>query len=104
MFAVVDIAGFQETVAEGDKINVPLLSEEVGTSVTFDRVLLLADGEEITLGFPYVTGASVSAKVLGVGKGEKIRVQKAHRRKRYRRVKGHRQDYTEIEITKIAVQ
>jgi large subunit ribosomal protein L21 len=101
MFAIVDIAGFQEKVEKGSKLRVPLLSKENGSSVTFEKVLLVGEGESVTLGAPYVSGASVEAKVLSQGKGDKIRVQKAHRRKRYRRVKGHRQDYTEIEVTGI---
>ena len=101
MFAIVDIAGTQELVEKGAKLRVPQLNTEDGKSVTFDKVLLVADGEDIRVGTPFLEGASVVAKVLGSGKGDKIRVQKAHRRKRYRRVKGHRQEYTEIEITKI---
>ncbi|MFA6522976.1 MAG: 50S ribosomal protein L21 [Candidatus Peribacteraceae bacterium] len=102
MFAIVDIAGTQELVEQGMKLQVPLLGEKEGTSVTFDKVLLIADGEDIAVGTPFVSGASVAAKVLGTGRGDKIRIQKAHRRKRYRRVKGHRQGYTEIEVTKIS--
>jgi len=102
MFAIVDIAGFQEKVEQGSKLKVPLLEAEEGKNVTFEHVLMIADGDAVTLGKPFVGGASVEAKVLGFGRGEKIRVQKAHRRKRYRRVHGHRQDFTEIEVTKIS--
>jgi large subunit ribosomal protein L21 len=105
MFAIVDIKGFQEKVEEGDLLQVPLLEAKEGDTVTFDHVLLLANGEdEITVGTPTVGGASVQVKVLGHGRGAKIRVFKIQRRKRYRRVHGHRQDYTEIEITKIATK
>ncbi|MDD5751430.1 MAG: 50S ribosomal protein L21 [Candidatus Peribacteraceae bacterium] len=102
MFAVVDIAGFQEKVEEGMKLTVPLLKAEAGAKVTFDKVYLVAKSEsEATVGTPVVAGASVEAKVLSQGKGDKIRVFKMRRRKRYRRVHGHRQDFTEIEVTKI---
>lgn len=101
MFAIVDIAGFQEKVSEGDALRVPLLSGDAGASVTFDAVYLIADGDKVTLGTPVVDGATVEAKIVGHGKGDKIRVFKMKRRKRYRRVHGHRQDYTDIEITKV---
>lgn len=101
MFAVVDIAGFQEKVTEGQKLKVPLLTGE--GKVTFDHVLLTEDGSDIKVGAPYVAGAAVEAMILRHGKGDKIRIQKAHRRKRYRRVAGHRQRFTEIEVTKIVI-
>lgn len=104
MFVIVDIAGFQEKVSEGDALSVPLLDVEEGKTVTFDTVLLVAKSDDdVTIGTPTVAGASVEAKVVGHGRGDKIRVFKMKRRKRYRRVHGHRQDYTEIEITKIKV-
>ncbi|NLG07286.1 50S ribosomal protein L21 [Candidatus Peribacteria bacterium] len=104
MFAIVDIAGFQEKVTEGDALSVPLLDVEEGKTVTFDTVLLVArSDDDVTVGMPTVAGASVEAKVIAHGRGEKIRVFKMRRRKRYRRVHGHRQDFTDIEITKITV-
>ena len=101
MFAIVAIAGFQEKVTEGMKLRVPLLQGKAGETLTFDRVLLHAAGEDVRIGTPHVAGARVEAKILGEGRGEKIRVFKMKRRKRYRRTRGHRQDYTEIEITKV---
>lgn len=101
MFAVVAIAGFQEKVAQGDKLKVPLLDTEAGKTVTFDQVLLLAEGEKVTFGAPNVAGASVEAEVVSHGRDAKIRVFKFKRRKRYQRTKGHRQDYSEVKITKI---
>lgn len=104
MFAIVDIAGFQEKVEKGMTLRVPLLAGEAGAAVTFDRVLLLVkDGGEIVIGTPHVSGASVEATIVKHGKGEKIRVFKMRRRKRYRRTHGHRQDFTEIEVKKITV-
>lgn len=101
MFAIVDIAGFQEKVEKGMKLKVPLHAADVGKSVTVDRVLLLADGDDVKIGSPLISGASIELKILGHGQGDKIRIQKFKRRKRYRRVKGHRQEYTEVEVMNI---
>src|SRR5688572_29027577 len=99
MFAVVDIAGTQELVKQGEKLKVPLHADaKEGDNVTFDSVLLVSDGDALTIGTPVISGATVVAKVVGHGRGDKIRIQKLHRRKRYRRVKGHRQHFTEIEV------
>lgn len=104
MFAVVDIAGTQEIVRKGDKLQVPLHADmETGKALTFENVLLVADGDKISIGAPIVSGASVAAKIIRHGKSDKVRVVKAHRRKRYRRVKGHRQAFTEIEVTGITL-
>ena len=102
MFVIVDIAGFQEKVKEGDALRVPLLKAKEGATVTFDKVMLIVKSDDdVKLGTPVVSGASVEAKVIAHGRGDKIRVFKMKRRKRYRRVHGHRQDFTDIEITKI---
>ena len=104
MFAIVDIAGFQEKVSEGDILEVPLLEAEIGKSVTFDKVYLIVKGDDdISIGMPFVSGATVEAKVLDHGKGDKIRIFKMKRRKRYRRNGNHRQQFTEIEITNITI-
>ena len=102
MFAIVDIAGFQEKVQKGTRIKVPNLSKEEGDKVTFDQVLLISKSDsDVSVGTPYVQGASVEAKVVSTGRHPKIRVFKMKPRKRYRRTQGHRQDYTEIEVTAI---
>ncbi len=103
VFAVVDIAGFQEKVSEGAKLQVPFLEgKKEGEKITFQNVLLLSRGEnDVKIGNPYLSGSTVEAKVLGHGKGDKIRVFKMKIRKRYRRTQGHRQRYTEIEVTKL---
>ncbi len=103
MFVIVDIAGFQEIVSEGMTLKVPLLKKEPEDSVEFEKVLLVADEDDVKIGAPYVKGAVVQAQVLSHGRADKIRIQKAHRRKRYRRVAGHRQNFTEIKIVKIVV-
>jgi large subunit ribosomal protein L21 len=101
MFAVVDIAGSQFKVAANDKLRVPLLKQEKGASVTFDKVLMFGDEKNVKVGNPTVKGASVSATVLEHVKADKVIVFKKRRRKGYRVKKGHRQDYTRIEITNI---
>lgn len=102
MFAVVDIAGFQEKVQVGDTLTVPTLDAEPDKKLTFGNVLMLVgDGGEVTLGAPFVEGASVEVKVTGHGRGDKIRVFKMRRRKRYMRTKGHRQGHTTVEVMKI---
>lgn len=102
MFAVVEIAGQQYKVAKADKILVPKLESEVGAKVKFDKVLLLGDEKQTKLGTPYLSGASIEAKVLSHMKDDKVVVFKKKKRKGYRVLKGHRQQYTEIEITKVS--
>ncbi len=101
MFAVIEIAGFQEKISKGDKIQVPTLEGDAGKSIVIDKVLMIGDGDTVKIGAPHISGASVELKVLSHGQGDKIRVVKAHRRKRYRRVKGHRQGFTEVEVVGI---
>ena len=103
MFAIVDIAGFQEKAEKGLKLRVPRLAVKEGEMVTFEKVLLLSDdGSSATVGKPYVSGASVKAKVLKHGLDDKIVVRKFKRRKRFHKTyRGHRQEYTEIEIASV---
>ena len=101
MYAVIRSGGKQYQVREGDTIRVEKLPGEEGDSVTLDEVLLVADGDNITVGTPHVKGASVTAKVQGQGRGKKVKVVKFKRRKHYRRQMGHRQAYTELAITGI---
>ncbi|HEY8353634.1 MAG TPA: 50S ribosomal protein L21 [Methylophilaceae bacterium] len=98
MYAVIKTGGKQYRVAAGDKLRVERLASEVGSDVTFDQVLMLADGDNVTIGAPLVDGASVQARVLAHGRGEKVMIFKFRRRKHYRKTQGHRQDYTEVEI------
>lgn len=103
MFAIVTIAGFQERVKEGDTLQVPLLDAEKGGKVTFQEVLLLSkEGGDVVLGMPIVSGASVEATVIDHGRGDKIRVYRMRRRKRFQKAYGHRQDFTNIKITRIS--
>lgn len=101
MYAVVEIAGKQYKVAKDDKITVPTRKEKPGDKVKFERVLLLGGEKEITVGHPLVAGASVEATVLDGTKGEKLVVFKKKKRKGYRVKRGHRQDYSQVQITNI---
>lgn len=102
MFAVVSIAGFQEMVQEGDTLEIPLQDSEKDKTIEFKDVLMvMKEGGDVLLGKPFVEGASVSVKVIEHGRDKKIRVVKFKKRKRYLRVKGHRQDYTAVEVVSI---
>ena len=102
MFAIINIAGKQFRVEEGDQIKVPHLSTDVGKSLAFDKVLLVNDGKKVQLGSPLLSNASISATVVEHGRGRKIRIFKKKRRKGYRRNNGHRQNYSLIKIDSIS--
>ena len=101
MFAVIVTGGKQYKVAEGDTLFVEKLNAEEGSAVTFDQVLMVGEGDSVTVGAPVVDGAKVEDKVVKNGKAKKIYVFKMKRKKNERTKKGHRQPYTKIEITKI---
>ncbi len=101
MYAVVETGGKQYRVSIGDKLKVEKLDVEEGASLQLDKVLMISDDGKVTVGAPHVEGTAVEATVLGQGRGEKIRVVKFKRRKKYRRLQGHRQSFTELEITAI---
>ena len=101
MYAVIVTGGKQYRVMQGEVLRVELLDAEVGASITFDQVLLVGEGEQITIGAPLVKGAGVAATVKKHGRADKIRIVKFRRRKHFRKETGHRQHFTEIEITGI---
>ncbi len=101
MYAIVEMAGQQFKVAKDQKVFVHRLPGNEGDKVTFDKVLLLDDGK-VTIGAPAITGAAVTAKILGHLKGDKVIVFKKKRRKGYRKKNGHRQAFTEIQVVSIA--
>ncbi|MFT5215329.1 MAG: large subunit ribosomal protein L21 [Glaciecola sp.] len=101
MYAIVEIAGHQFKVEKDQKVFVNRLQTEEGKEVSFDNVLLLSDGDKVTIGAPAIDGAQVSAKVLKHLKGDKVIVFKKKRRKGYRKKNGHRQSLTEILIESI---
>ena len=103
MYAIVEIAGQQFKVSKDLKVYVNRLANEEGSSISFDKVLLLDDNGNVTLGAPAIEGASVEAKVLQHLKGDKVIVFKKKRRKGYKKKNGHRQQFTKIEITGITL-
>lgn len=102
MYAIIRTGGKQYRVSNGEKLKVEKLAADVGSELLLDQVLLVGAGEVVTVGTPLVTGAAVKAKVLAHGLGEKVKIFKMRRRKHYDKDQGHRQGYTEIEITGIS--
>ena len=104
MYAVFQTGGKQFRAEPGVRIRVPALELEPGDSVTFDEVLLAGDDKDnVQVGAPTVKGASVTAEVVRHGRGKKVIVFKRKRRKGYRKKQGHRQDFTEIRVEKVAL-
>ena len=102
MYAVIVTGGRQYRVMQGEILRVEKLDAEPDSAITFDEVLLVGEGDTITVGTPAVAGASVAAKVRTHGRADKVRIVKFRRRKHYRKQMGHRQHYTEIEVTGIS--
>ena len=101
MYAVIKTGGKQYKVAPGENLKVEQIPADVGAAIILDQVLLVGEGESVRLGQPIVAGATVKATVVGHGRGEKVRIFKMRRRKHYQKHQGHRQNFTEIEITGI---
>ncbi len=101
MYAVFKTGGFQYRAVPGEVIRVPTINAEPGASVSIGEVLMIGDGDKIVIGTPTVAGAKVDAKIRAHGRADKVHIVKFRRRKHYRKQQGHRQNYTEIEITAI---
>ena len=102
MYAVVKTGGKQYRVSAGEKLRIEQIPAEVGAEIVLNEVLLVANGDDLKMGSPVVSGAAVTAKVVSHGRGDKVRIFKMRRRKHYRKSQGHRQNYTEIEIVGIS--
>jgi large subunit ribosomal protein L21 len=102
MYAVIKSGGKQYRVAVGLKMRLEKLAGAVGDTVTFDEILLVGSGENVTIGQPRVAGAKVAAKILEQDRARKIEVVKFKRRKGYAKKQGHRQAYTQVEFTEVA--
>ena len=102
MYAVFQSGGKQHRVAEGQTVRLEKLDVETGAAIEFDKVLLVANGEEVKVGAPFVDGSKITAEVVTHGRGDKIKIVKFRRRKHSRKQMGHRQWFTEVKITSIA--
>ena len=101
MYAVIKTGGKQYKVAAGEKIKVEQIAADVGQDITIDQVLADGSGADLKVGTPWVAGASVTATVVAHGKHDKVRIFKMRRRKHYQRHGGHRQPYTELQISAV---
>lgn len=101
MFAILELGGKQYLVHEKDKLRIEKLKTEAGKTTQTDQVLLVSDGSSTKIGTPYVTGGKVELKVLAQDRADKVVTFKMKAKKRYKRLLGHRQPYTEVEVVKI---
>jgi len=101
MYAVVQTGGKQYRLGVGDNVRVEKLAGELGEVVELPQVLVIGDGEKVSIGDPVIAGASVKAEIVSHGRDKKIRVFKMKRRKKYRRTQGHRQSFTQLRVTEI---
>ena len=101
MYAVVQTGGKQYRVSEGATLKVEKINAEEGASVELDKVLMVANGDDVQVGTPYLEGGKVTATVKSHGKGKKVNIIKFRRRKHHLKRQGHRQQYTELEVTGI---
>jgi len=101
MYAVIKTGGKQYRVSPGDKLRVESLAVAEGESVNFDQILMVSDGNNVSIGNPHLSDAVVTGKVVNHGRGDKVRIVKFRRRKHHRKQMGHRQNYTELEIVSI---
>ncbi|MDB5821222.1 MAG: rplU [Rhizobacter sp.] len=101
MYAVIKTGGKQYKVAAGEKIKIEQITADVGQAIVIDQVLAIGSGADLQIGSPLVAGATVSATVLSHGKHDKVRIFKMRRRKHYQKRQGHRQTFTEIEISAV---
>jgi large subunit ribosomal protein L21 len=102
VYAVFRTGGKQYRARQGERVRIERLDAAVGDAVAFDQVLLVGEGAKVKVGAPLVAGGKVEAKVLAQGRDDKIMIIKFRRRKHYKRVQGHRQAFTEVEITGIS--
>ena len=101
MYAVIKTGGKQYKVVAGEKIKVEQIAADVGQDIVIDQVLAVGNGAELKVGAPLVTGATVSATVVAHGRHDKVRIFKMRRRKHYQKHGGHRQNYTELQISAV---
>ena len=101
MYAVIKTGGKQYRVAPGDELQVESLAGDPGAVISFEEVLMVADGDAVKVGTPTLAGSAVKAEIVAHGRGDKIRIVKHRRRKHYHKEQGHRQNFTQVKITEI---
>ncbi len=102
MYAVIKTGGKQYRVSAGETLKIETVAGDVGSAVVLDKVLMVGEGDKVTVGKPLISGASVKATIVSHGRGEKVKIFKMRRRKHYQKHQGHRQNYTEIRIDGIS--
>ena len=102
MYAVIKTGGKQYRVSAGETLKIETVAGDVGSAVVLDKVLMVGEGDKVTVGKPLISGASVKATIVSHGRGEKVKIFKMKRRKHYQKHQGHRQNYTEIRIDGIS--
>ncbi len=102
MYAVIKTGGKQYRVSAGETLKIETVAGDVGSAVVLDRVLMVGDGDKVSVGKPLLDGARVQATIVSHGRGDKVRIFKMKRRKHYQKRQGHRQNYTEIRIDGIS--
>ena len=98
MYAVIKTGGKQYRVIQGETLKIESLDGEVGSAIVFDKVLMLGEGDKVSVGKPLLSGATVNATIVANGRHDKVKIFKMRRRKHYQKHQGHRQNYTEIRI------
>lgn len=102
MYAVIKTGGKQYRVTSGETLKIETIPGDVGSAVVLDKVLMVSDGDKLSVGKPLLTGATVTATIVSNGRGDKVKIFKMRRRKHYQKNQGHRQNYTEIRIDGIS--
>lgn len=102
MYAVIKTGGKQYRVSAGETLKIETVAGEVGSAIVLDKVLMVGDGDKLSVGKPMLTGTTVTATIVSNGRHDKIRIFKMRRRKHYQKHQGHRQNYTEIRIDGIS--
>ena len=102
MYAVIKTGGKQYRVTKGETLKIESLAGDVGSAITLDKVLMVGNGDKVTVGKPMLTGATVTATIVANGRHDKVKIFKMRRRKHYQKHQGHRQNYTEIRIDGIS--
>ncbi len=102
MYAVIKTGGKQYRVIQGETLKIEIIHGDVGSAIVLDKVLMVGNGDTVSIGKPMLTGATVTATIISIGRGKKVTIFKMRRRKHYQKHQGHRQSYTEIRIDGIS--